>query len=338
MKPIHPEILEGIVVKTRIRLARNLTDYPFRIKDENVAREIIQQVNRALVKCDTFNLYLTKNLSDMDLEAMRETHLISNSLIENREFGAALVNADKNISVMIHEEDVIREQCFVKGLALDRAYKKIEQIDDAISKNLNVAYDERLGYLTACPTNLGTGMRASVMLFLPALTQSGKIAELEEEVARRGLTIRGAYGEGTKAEGFYYQLSNEVTLGVSEYQILRLVEEYVIAICQAEREEMERLFVRRELKTMDVARKAYGILTNAVLLDYNEFLSHVAQVKLGAMLGMIEINKIDQIDELIVAVRPAVLCKQYGKQLSPVDRDLYRAEVVRNKLLKLKED
>lgn len=338
MEPIIPEILEGIVVKTRIRLARNLNNYPFRINNPESARQIIQQVNRALVKCDTFNLYLTKNLSDLDLEEMLETHLISNSLIENREFGAALINTEKNISVMIHEEDVIREQCFIKGLALERAYKKLEKIDDAIFKNLDVAYDERLGYLTACPTNLGTGMRASVMLFLPALTQSGKIAELEEEVARKGLTIRGAYGEGTRAEGYYYQVSNEVTLGVSEYQILHSVEEIVVAICKAEREEMERLFVSNELKTMDRAGKAFGILTNAFLLDYNEFLSHIAQVKLGAMLGMIEIDNINEIDDLIIAVRPAVLCKQYGKLLSPLERERLRAEVVRNKLLKLKED
>lgn len=337
METVNPKLLEGTVVKTRIRLARNLKGYPFKITDENTAKEIVKKVNRALVKCDTFNLYFASNLSDLTLEEMKERHLISNALIENRQFGAALVNKEQNVSVMVHEEDVIREQCFVKGLALTQAYKKIETIDYALSKNLDIAYDERLGYLTACPTNLGTGMRASVMLFLPALTESGKIQALEDEVAKLGLTIRGLYGEGTRAEGYNYQVSNEITLGVSEYEIIRSVEDAVIRICKAEREEMERLFGRKELSTMDKARKSYGVLTNAVLLAYDEFLAHIAQVKLGAMLGMINITDIDQIDDLIVSVRPAVLCGQYGKKLSAVDRDLFRAEIVGKKLLKIKE-
>ena len=175
------------------------------------------------------------------------------------------------------------------------------------------------------------------MLFLPALTESGKIKALEQEVAKLGLTIRGVYGEGTKAEGYNYQVSNEVTLGVSEREILTAVEDAVIRICKAERDEKERLYAREEIETMDRARKSFGILTNAVLLGYDEFLAHVAQVKLGAMLGMININMIEEIDDLIVAVRPAVLCGQYGKRLSAMDRDLLRAQVVSKKLLKIKE-
>lgn len=337
MEITNPSLLEGIVVKTRIRLARNLSGYPFRITDVATAKDVVKKVNRALVKCGTFNLYYAQNLSDLTLEEMKEKHLISNALIENKQFGAALVAEEQGISVMIHEEDVIREQCFMKGLNLGEAYKRLEVIDDALSKNLDVAYNERFGYLTACPTNLGTGMRASVMLFLPALTESGKIKALEQEVSKLGLTIRGVYGEGTKAEGFNYQVSNEVTLGVSEREILTAVEDAVIRICKAERDQQERLYVRDEIQTMDRARKSFGVLTNAVLLGYDEFLSHVAQVKLGAMLGMISINRLDEIDDLIVAVRPAVLCGRYGKRLSAIDRDLLRAQVVSKKLLKIKE-
>ena len=332
-----PELIEGIVVTTRVRFARNLKDYPFRITDPVFSREVVKSVNRALVKCDTFNLVFTANLSDLTLEAMKEKHLISNALIENKKFGATLVNAKQDISVMIHEEDVIREQCFMKGLCLTEAYKRLEKIDDELSKNLNFAFDSNLGYLTSCPTNLGTGLRASVMMFLPALTESGKIKPLIEEVSDLGLTIRGVYGEGSDAEGYNYQISNEVTLGVTEYEILKSVEQTVLRICKAERDEMERLFGRRQLQTMDRAKKAFGILTNSVLLGYNEFLFHIAQVKLGAMLGFINIKELDKIDDLIVAVRPAVLCEQYGKKLSALDRDLFRAEVVGNKLLKMKE-
>ena len=335
MSVIDTELYRGNIVMTRIRLARNLKDFPFKAEPVT-AKEIVKKVNRALLKCDTFNLYFTANLDDLTLEAMKEKMLISEALIENRQSGAALINADKSISVMVNEEDVIREQCFMKGLRLSEAYRKIQKIDQELAKNLDLAFDEKLGYLTACPTNLGTGLRASVLLFLPALTEGGKINSLIREVENLGLTVRGAYGEGSAGEGFMYQISNEVTLGVSEEEIINSVEEKVLKICAFERKETERLFGNRELKIIDRVRKSFGILTNAVLLDYKEFLSHVSLVKMGAMLGMIDINDLESIDDLIVAVRPAVLCEQHGKKLSLVDRDLFRAEIVSKKLLKLR--
>ncbi len=175
-------------------------------------------------------------------------------------------------------------------------------------------------------------------MFLPALTESGKLGAMIQEVERLGLTVRGVYGEGSEAEGYIYQISNEVTLGVTEYDIISQVADTVIEICKAERDQMELLYGgRNELKTMDKTRKAFGVLTNAVLLSYGEFLSLVAQVKLGAMLGMININELEKIDELIISTRPANICEQYGRRLSAMDRDLFRAEIVGKKLLKLKE-
>ncbi len=335
MSVIDTELYRGNIVMTRIRLARNLKDFPFK-SDPVTAKEIVKKVNRALLKCGTFNLYFTANLDDLTLEAMKEKMLISETLIENRQSGAALISADKSISVMVNEEDVVREQCFMKGLRLSEAYRKIQKIDQELAKNLDLAFDEKLGYLTACPTNLGTGLRASVLLFLPALTEGGKINSLIREVENLGLTVRGAYGEGSVGEGFMYQISNEVTLGVSEEEIINSVEETVLKICAFERKETERLFGNRELKIIDRVRKSFGILTNAVLLDYKEFLSHVSLVKMGAMLGMININDLEAIDDLIVAVRPAVLSEQHGKKLTLVDRDLFRAEIVSKKLLKLR--
>jgi protein arginine kinase len=267
---------------------------------------------------------------------MKERHLISQNLIDNREFSAVLINQDQSISVMVNEEDHIRAQCFMRGLRLKEAYDRISKIDDDLAKNIDLAYDEKFGFLTACPTNLGTGLRASVMMFLPALTESGKIAELVSEVSRLGLTVRGLYGEGSQAEGYMYQISNEVTLGVSEQEIIKEVEQTVLEICQAERDATERLYVKNELATMDRARKSYGVLTNALMLGYGEFLTHVANVKLGAMLGMLNITDISAIDDLIIRVRPANVCEQYGKKLSPIDRDLFRAEIVSKKLLKLR--
>lgn len=337
METVRPDLYKGNIIMSRVRLARNLAGYPFKVYDVQTAKEIVKKVNRALVRTDTFDLFYMSNLSDLKLEAMKERHLISQNLIENRDCGAALINQDESVSVMINEEDVIREQCFMKGLCLKEAYKRLDRIDDELGKNLDLAFDHKFGYLTACPTNLGTGLRASVMMFLPALTESGKISAMISEVARLGLTVRGLYGEGSDADGYVYQISNEVTLGVSEYEIIEEVEKTVIEICKAEREEMERLYGRQELKTMDRTRKSYGILTNAVLLNYGEFMSHIAQVKLGAMLGMINIEKLWEIDDLIIKARPANICEQYGRRLSAVDRDLYRAEIVGKKLQKIKE-
>ena len=337
MKSVSPDIYKGNIVMTRVRLARNLKGYPFRIDDILDAKDIVKRVNRALVRTDTFNLYFTSNLSELKLEAMKERHLISQNLIDNRERGAALINGDESISVMVNEEDIIREQCFMRGLSLTEAYKRLNRLDDDLAKNLDIAYDEKYGYLTACPTNLGTGLRASVMMFLPSLTESGKIGALVEEVRKLGLTVRGHYGEGSDAEGYMYQISNEVTLGVSEYDILSEVEQTVLEICKAERDEMEKLYAKNRLKTMDRAKKAYGILTNAVMLTYSEFMTHVASVKLGAMLGLISISDTEAIDDLIIRARPANICEQYGRRLSAVDRDLFRAEIVGQRLSKLKE-
>lgn len=338
MSQMLPEIITGNIITTRVRLARNLAGYPFRIKDESVARDVIKKVNRALVKCDTFNLFYISNLSDLTTEAMKERHLLSRNLIDNVECGAALINKDESLSIMINEEDVIREQCFMDGLRLKEAYKRLSLIDDELNKNLNLAFDERFGYLTACPTNLGTGLRASVMMFLPTLTESGKIRDVVRNASAAGLTVRGLYGEGSSAEGCIYQISNEVTLGVGEYEVLRTVEDAVLSVCAAEREETERRLKTDQLKITDRAKKSYGILTNAVTLSYKEFSDCMVNVKLGAMLGMINIAEISALDKLTEAVRPANLCERYGKKLSEIDRELLRAEVVGKKLIKLREE
>lgn len=337
MATFNPELYSGNVITSRIRLARNLKGCPFFVQDSAKANDIVKKVNRALVKCDTFNLYYMSKVDPLILESMKEQYLISQNLLENRRSGAVLINSSQDLSIMINEEDVIREQCFMRGLCLTEAYRRLDKIDDALSKYLDIAFDKKYGYLTACPSNMGTGLRASVLMFLPALSKSGKIGELAEEVSKLGLTVRGAFGEGSEAEGFMYQISNEVTLGVTEQEIIKLVEDTVIQICVAERDEAEKIFGKKELTTMDRAKKSFGILTNAVLLSYGEFLEHIAYVKIGSMMGLLPIKNSNELDDLIVSVRPAVLSLKYGKKLSMVDRDLFRAEVVGQKLLKLKD-
>lgn len=333
---INTDLFRGNIVTSRVRLARNFADFPFKIKDANDAKEIAKQVSRTLVKTDDFSLLFMSDLSDIKKEAMKERHLISNNLIKNFDCGAVLVNADESVSIMINEEDVIREQCFLRGLRLKDAYDKLAVIDGVLFDNFDVAYDDNFGYLTACPTNVGTGLRASAMLFLPALTESGKLKSAMKGFARKGLTVRGAYGEGSSAEGCFYQISNEITLGLSEEEILSLVEDTIICVCEAEREESEKIFAKHELKTMDMAKKSFGILTNAVLLSYGEFLTEIARVKLGATMGYIDIQDVEKLDDLIMSVRPANLCEKFGRMLTSTERDLYRAETVSKTLIKLK--
>ncbi len=337
MNTFTPDILAGTIIKSRVRLARNLQGYTFKIKDLNLAKEVVKRVHRALVQSDNFNLLFANKLSDLKLQALKERHLISQNLIDNKERGALLINADESVSIMIHEEDVLREQCLLKGLMLKEAYQKLDKIDDDISKEIDLAFDKKFGYLTACPTNLGTGLRASCMLFLPALTESGKIYSLLREVEDLGLTIRGVYGEGSEAEGYIYQVSNEVTLGVSETEILRKVEDTVMDICLAERDEMEKLYAKDDLKTLDRGMKSFGLLTNSVMLDYSEFLTHIANVKICAMLGLMAISSIDKIDDLIIATRGANLKDKKAQNLSEREIAILRAELVAKTLKKIKE-
>ena len=229
-----------IVVSTRIRLARNVEGYPFpsHLKNEKQAKDVIRLVTSGLARLDEFKIYYMDNLSEAEALSLKENHLISPNIITKRG-AAALINREESVSIMINEEDHLREQCIVKGLDLQLAYETMSEIDGRISRSMKFAYDEQLGFLTACPTNLGTGLRASVMLFLPALTINGLMPRVIKAVARLGLTVRGIYGEGSRAEGYIYQISNEVTLGVTEEEIIQQVEETVKKVCDLETAERE---------------------------------------------------------------------------------------------------
>ena len=332
----NPELLSGYIIKSRVRLARNFEGLPFYVKDEKKADEIIQKTQLSLFKIDDFTLYRMRDLSAEKKEAMKEKHLISSALILNERTGAVLINKDQTLSIMLHEEDVIREQCILNGLSLYEAYKNLDRIDDEISKQNAFSYHEKLGYLTACPTNVGTGMRASVMVFLPALTESGKIKRVISSAYKLGLTVRGIYGEGSDSEGSVYQISNEVTLGLSEYEILQRVNEVVLEIVREEREQANRLYIKNEISTMDNARKSFGVLTNAVILSYSELLYHLKNVKLGAMLGLIDIADTRKLDELLITLRPAVITDKIGKKTTKLDVEMKRAELTKKVLLNLR--
>lgn len=320
---------ENIAVSTRVRLARNFADYPFpnRLQDKESATEIVKMLFAQLRNVENFTLYHMDDVADETAEFLKERNLISQDLIENRNFSAALVSADKKISVMINEEDHVREQYFLEGFDLRRAHERISGIDELISETIPFAFDAELGYLTACPTNLGTGLRASVMLFLPALTRLGQIRTIYAELKNSGLTMRGSFGEGSEAEGEMYQVSNERTLGLTEEEILDSVERCVKSFAVKELKAREQLMKQGGRAFADNILRAYGALTNCIRLDSREFMKLMTEVKLGVVCGILDGN-LQQLDSLLVDMRPANLNRLNGSALGPEDRNFYRAEYV----------
>jgi protein arginine kinase len=217
----------------------------------------------------------------------------------------------------------------MKGFELEKAYERMSEIDSNIAMSIKFAYDEQLGYLTACPTNLGTGLRASVMMFLPALTINGMMPKLVRYISRKGLTARGVYGEGSQSEGYLYQISNEVTLGSSEESIIKLVKEIVGKIIELECAERFHLAMSSAAPDLeDKCLRAYGVLANCAKLSSEECLSLATSVKLGVCLQFLKADDVSALDDLMEQMRPCAIEATAGRPLSPTDRDLYRAEHV----------
>ena len=330
--------IESTVVSTRVRLARNLAEYPFpnRLQGKD-GKEIVRAVFAAASRIHPFNLCSMDEISENVAQSLCDDHLISAELAANRECGAALIDEEDSesdgprgkYSVMINEEDHLREQYIIKGLNLMLAYRKISAVDDALSKSLRFAFDKKWGYLTACPTNLGTGLRASVMLFLPGLTRVKRMDRLIREISRLGHTVRGVYGEGSAADGYMYQISNEVTLGVTEDYILSEVQRAVLEIVRLESFARKNMLDADFDGVKDECMRAYGILTNCYKISYEEFLQRISAVKLGAAVGFVPVRDLSALDDLISAVRPANIGLRYDGGLSPEERDKRRAAACR---------
>ncbi|MDD4002670.1 MAG: protein arginine kinase [Clostridia bacterium] len=318
-------VIDNIAVTSRVRLARNINGYVFPVKKgAKRLEEIIKPVNNELSKIGKFKLYLMSG-NQTEALALKEKHLISADLIKSAA-GAAVISEDESVSVMINEEDHIRQQCVLKGYNLEKAYKTLNKIDDLLSKKMSFAFDDKLGYLTSCPTNLGTGMRASVMLFLPAVTLNKSINAIINAVNKIGITVRGVYGEGSNAEGYMYQVSNQVSLGLTEYDIIKNVETTVFQICEAEQSARKKMLESNALEIKDIVFRAYGILTNCVKISSAEFMKLISNIKLGAALSIIKVSNVYKISELIVKVQPANITLAAGRALSAEERDIYRAD------------
>ncbi len=329
--------LETIVTSTRVRLARNIAEYPFPEKlTKKQGEEIIRQARYELMRIESFRQYEISEMGEEDAKLLQERHLISPALLRNKNHGAAFISSDNTISIMVNEEDHLREQYILKGLNLNKAYERISGIDEEIGESLHFAYDEKLGYLTACPSNLGTGMRASVMMFLPGLTKYNQIEEILPELKAGGMTVRGVFGEGSAAEGYVYQVSNERTLGVSEAEILDNMQEVTMHLCEMELRSRAKMLDDEGLSLKDKCLRGYGVLTNCALLSAKEFAREMVKVKLGVALGFFSAQDMWALNDFIANMRPASFqVENCRKDMTNEQIDELRADVARKVLPEL---
>ncbi len=327
-----------VVLSSRVRLARNLEGYPFdsRLSNEK-ATEIINKVGE-LLETSGFEKIDFSAITPTEAGALYEKHYVSREFASKKTPHALMLNEPCGLAVMLCEEDHVRIQCILGGLALDEAFKNACAVDDRIDSELPIAYSESLGYLTHCPTNLGTAMRASVMMFLPALTMAGKIQPLSSRLSKIGLTMRGFYGEGTDARGCLYQISNQITLGITEEEALKKLSDAVKQITESEHELRGLITPEKNPQIVDRICRAEGILRHAYMLSSDEFLSCYADVRLGVALGIVNSINHPSLDSLLFEVMPCSLALSEGKDtLDESERDLLRATRVKEALQIQKE-
>ncbi len=328
--------MSNVIMQTRIRLARNLKKYPFpcrlntALKNE-VAEEIIKAVkNSNSPLANELDVLYVKDLTEPQRVSLVEQHLASPEFVSDSAGRALIISKDRTMSIMINEEDHIRLQILKKGFDLDNAYDIADKLDTLLDENLDFAFDEKLGYLTQCPTNLGTGMRASVMLHLPALKSSKAIGRIAGNLSKLGLTIRGAYGEGSEPQGAMYQLSNQVTLGISEKSAIENLKNIAEQLVNQELQAQKRMC--ESLETQDSILRSLGILKTAKLITCKESLELLSNVRFGITGGVIKDLGIETVDELINDVQPATMIVNKKEKISPHDRDILRAEILNSRL------
>ncbi|WZL72671.1 protein arginine kinase [Clostridiaceae bacterium 35-E11] len=327
-----------IIISSRIRLARNLEDYPFPVAlTKTKSKDVFEEIHRAITAKEsgseeTFDLFVLNEIAQLERQVLVEKHMISPYLMANFEKSAVLLNKDESISIMMNEEDHIRIQCLLPGFQLNEAWKIADQVDDVLEEKVKYAFDEKLGYLTSCPTNVGTGIRASVMIHLPALTMTGYINRILQAANQIGLAVRGIYGEGTEFVGNVFQISNQLTLGRSEEEIIGNLKDVTRQIIQKERDARSTLLTNSKMQLEDRIHRSFGILSNARILTSQECMKFLSDVRLGIDIGILKDVSIDNMNEIMVMTQPAYLQKIAEKNLTGNERDIRRANIVREKL------
>lgn len=333
----------GIIISSRIRLARNLDNYPFpNIIPDEVAKQMIEDVKEAIFAANTGSKTIFEEVNmvevgKVDKIAMMERHVISPLFIGIKKPIALIISDDESMSIMINEEDHLRIQSMQIGMNLSGALDKANKVDDLLEERLNYAFDERFGYLTSCPTNIGTGLRASYMVHLPALEITGQLKFLFDAIGKFGLTVRGIYGEGSDAQGSIYQISNQVTLGMNEQEIIDNLTTVTNQIVEQELVVRSKFKGDRRLEFEDAIYRSYGILTNARVLSSKEAMTLLSDIKLGFELGILKSKEEKKINvfELMTRIQPANLQKLGIKQLTLKERDIERANYLRQNIAKL---
>lgn len=334
LKGIGPN--SGIVISSRVRLARNIKDTTFFDWSDNTTKEKI----KLLCKDRIGSLNLMKNslyvemdkINPIDRQFLLERHLVSREHLHNTAQKAVFISDKEIISIMINEEDHLRMQVLQSGLNLQGCWDILERLNKDLERALSFAYSEQLGYLTACPTNVGTGMRASAMLHLPAVVMTRQIKGVVEAVSKLGLTVRGLFGEGTQASGNFFQVSNQVTLGHREEGIISSLQRVVKQLISREESSRKFLMTRKKEILKDKISRAYATLKSAHIISSEETLELLSLLRLGAETSIIKDINNSTLNKLFVIIQPAHLQKIKQKQLSASERDIERAELIRDKL------
>ena len=324
-----------IVLSSRVRLARNFEDIPFDVSNSpEFAAVCISRTVNALKAAGVdkgFELFRLRDMSDVSRQAMAESRIISRDLLLNAASAAALIRPQDAVSVMIGEDDHLRIQAIRPELDLLSAATACFRVDDALSRQVNFAFDEQLGYLTACPTNTGTGMRASLLMHLPMLTKDKKMGDVGQLVAKVGLNIRGVYGEGSDALGNIYQISNQVTLGRTEQELIATVTALGNQLCDMENTLRDKVRNEGHIPLEDMVFRAWGAMTNARLMPMTEFYQHWSNIRLGAAMGLLKLP-LPLVDALLDHTQEAHLCVWAEEALSGAALEEARATRIREML------
>lgn len=334
------ETYQGVIISSRVRLARNLKAYNFPGRaTADSAKEVIRQFQTALKAAgsgvtEVFDQVDMSDISRVDKIALMEMHIISPNFVKVKGPSALILSKDEALSIMINEEDHLRIQSMAGGMNLGKALKEANRMDDLFEEKVDYAFDEAFGYLTACPTNLGTGMRASYMMHVPALETSGQLQLILEAIGKFGLTVRGIYGEGSDALGSVFQISNQVSLGMTEQEIMDNLTSVTKQIAEQELMVREKLLREKRHRFEDAVYRSYGILKHARMITSKEAMTMLSDMKLGIELGIIHTKDQEGINiyNLMAKIQPANLQIMHNRHLSTDERDMARAEYIRKHL------
>lgn len=325
---------DDIVISSRVRLARNIENYPFPSKlDADTSKKAALTVKSSLEAHYPKTLEFCDINNQTNKRVLVEEHVISPEMCaDNGLYKALITDKMGNLAIMVNEEDHIRIQALYSGFNIDKAYKLANEADDAIMKGVSYAFDENLGFLTSCPTNLGTGLRASVMLHLPALSTFGYIKTVVSLMTKIGLTVRGLYGEGSEAQGALYQLSNQVTLGISEEDTIEKLKSAVKQIVDKEREMRKKLLSDSSPEILDTLWRSYGALKYAYKMDTAEASKLISNVRLASSCSIIPECKDKNLIKLLFEIMPAHITERFPDAQNPAKRGVYRANIIKEML------